>query len=216
MVLLRGWYSTLTVCLYGEFTEVVIDNKQVPPPPPPQHSMFGLTQPSDPMSAIPSQIAAASREVDLSRERREHAAIGVSAGKSDYSVPRDTRGYYDQKHGDQKEKSEPNRRGDEQKEKDKRDGQLDGRDRDKDVGAERKDKRDGGERGRAKGYDKRKPGSGSAVKSVGETSESKGFTKDGGERAQVSTPILFKVIDFIACIIAPVQVFIFIARFIIL
>ncbi|XP_065064273.1 protein virilizer homolog [Rhopilema esculentum] len=185
VVLLRGWYSTLTVCLYGEFTEVVIDNKQVPPPPPPQHSMFGLTQ-RDPMSAIPSQIAAVSREVDLNRERRELAAIGISAGKSDYSVPRDTRGYYDQKHGDQKDKSEPNRRGDEQKDKDKRDGQLDGRDREKDMGAERKDKRDGGERGRGKGYDKRKQGSGSAVKSIGETSESKGFTKDGGERAQDS------------------------------
>eukprot|EP00794_Sanderia_malayensis_P018833 gene18834-20729_t len=53
VVLVRGWYSRLTVCLYGAFTDVVLEHNQAPPPPPMDSNLMSMQQhPMDMMRAI--------------------------------------------------------------------------------------------------------------------------------------------------------------------
>jgi len=58
VVLLRGWYQKLTVCIYGNFASVQLDQSQVPPPPPMDGSVPMDVQIAQPLQAIPPQIPA--------------------------------------------------------------------------------------------------------------------------------------------------------------
>ena len=188
VVLLRGWYNCLTVCLYGEFTEIAIDNNQAPPPPPPpQHAMFGLQQPPSQMTPMPPNIG---NVMGIERERREHSGVPPEMVKADYgsSAPH---GY---ERGYATENKEKGTGGDSDgRERNRHDAE--GRDRSKETSGDRREKGDAHESrrkdgdGREKGSDRAKrphgPGKSSEIRSVGETTEGKDSTKDGRERPQV-------------------------------
>ena len=186
VVLLRGWYNCLTVCLYGEFTEIAIDSTQAPPPPPPpQHTMFGLQQPPNQMPQMPSSMG---NVMGMERERREHGNVPHEMVKADYGSGA-AQGYERGYATENKEKFGES----DGRERNRHD--VEGRDRSKETSGDKRDKGDSYESkrkdgdGREKGSDraKRPHGSGksSEIRSVGETTEAKDSTKDGRERPQV-------------------------------
>lgn len=185
VVLLRGWYNRLTVCLYGEFAEILIDNNQAPPPPPPaQHMMFGLQQPLNQMMGMPPTVPST---MEIEHERRDHGhqemlKQGFETGGMQSNFDK---GYQ----ANVKEKGstgDMDRFSDDNKDRSRRD--TDGKDRGKD--GDRRDKSDlfaSKQKDGEKSEVKRSSGAGksSTVKSVGETSEGKDSTKDGRDRSQV-------------------------------
>ena len=185
VVLLRGWYTRLTVSLYGEFTEVVLDNNQVPPPPPPQQGMFGMQQPPEQMAMMPPHMAPNQLELERQRQAGMAPDMGAIPARDPRAAAREM---YDRRpQSDPRFAGDLERRGDD-KDKGKRDGQGDGRDGDRRDKDPRQSKKEGDLKDREKGRsrDKRSPGSSRGeVKSVGETTEGKSVDKDGNERGQV-------------------------------
>ena len=189
VVLLRGWYSRLTVCLYGEFAEVKIDNSQAPPPPPPQHMMFGLPQPQNQMPSLPLAMTSG---MEQERNRREHGSSIPEVMKPGYGVQSNERGFPP----NVKEKGLPadvDKLPDDGRERSRKD--TDGRDRAKDQAGDRRDKgdsnqsrqKDGDTRGKGSDRGKKSPNvnRSSGVKSVGESTEAKDSIKDGRDGQQV-------------------------------
>jgi hypothetical protein len=41
-LILKGWYNTLTIAIYGFLTSVTVEPEALPPPPPPQPRKQGM------------------------------------------------------------------------------------------------------------------------------------------------------------------------------
>ena len=182
VVLLRGWYNRLTVCLYGEFTEIIIDNNQAPPPPPPQNIMFGIQQLPNQMSAMPKVVL---KTMDIERERREHGAALSEKVKQGFGEEKGLTG-----ETDCRERSRLDQ---------------EGKERGKGMTGDRRDKTEAlygkhkSGSGREKDSDRVKrsmSGKMSEVKSMGETTEAKKSTADGKGRVQVW--LVFTEVQFLA------------------
>ena len=187
VVLLRGWYNCLTVCLYGEFTEIAIDSNQAPPPPPPpHHPTFGMQPPPKQMTPISQGMT---NIMGMELDRREHGSLppdmmkqdlgssGVQGYDKGYTTEAKQRGPIGDSDGRERSRHDTERRD--------RGKEISGDKREKDDTHEGR-RKDGD--GREKSSDKiKRPGSGksSEIRSVGETTEARDSTKDGRERAQV-------------------------------
>ena len=185
-MLLRGRYDCLTVCLYGEFTEIAIDSNQAPPPPPPQHNLFSMQRPPNPMAALPTGMPNI-----VGIERRDHSNLPPGMMKPEYG----SGGMQDYSKGHTTDSREKVQAGDTGgKELSRHD--ADGRDRGKEKSGDRKEKSDAHD-GRKKDSESKEKssdrtkrslgsGKGSEIRSIGETTEAGDSTKDGRSRAQVS------------------------------
>ncbi|XP_052231908.1 protein virilizer homolog isoform X2 [Dreissena polymorpha] len=58
-LILRGWYTTLTIAIYGVLTNVTVEPEALPPPPPPQPRKQGVPVPP---SSVKTEIKAESKD----------------------------------------------------------------------------------------------------------------------------------------------------------